>query len=106
MTKKIYPETSKSILGCSIFHYSENILSSLVVICMEGPECKNCDAFPAMTLWNDAVKSRRPNQARKHIYKKRNKKKRPTMLMDQSESDIDESESEMDESQIDIDSDE
>ena len=45
MTKKVYLETLKSILGCSIFHYSENILSSLVVICMEGPECENCDLF-------------------------------------------------------------
>ena len=85
---------------------SENILSSLVRICMEGPECKNHDTVPAMTLWNDAVKSRKPNQAGKRIYKKLNKKKRPTTLMDQSESDIDESESETDESQIDFDSNE
>ena len=40
---------------------SENILSSLVRICMERPECENFDAVPAMTLWNDAVKSKRPN---------------------------------------------
>ena len=70
---------------------------------MEGPVCKNFDAVPAMTLWNDAVKSRRPNQTGKHIYKKRNKKKRPMTLMDESKSDIDESKSETDESQIDID---
>ena len=59
-----------------------------------------------MTLWNNAVKSTRPNQAGKRIYKKRNKKKRPTTFMDESMSDIDESKSETDESRIDIDSDE
>ena len=73
---------------------------------MERPECENLDAVPAMTLWNDPVKSRRPNYVRKCIYKKCNKKKRPTTLMDESESDIDESKNETDESQIDIDSDE
>ena len=35
---------------------SENVLSSLVRICMEGPECKNFDAVPAMTLWKDQTK--------------------------------------------------
>ena len=59
-----------------------------------------------ITLWNDAVKSRRPNQAGKRIYKKCNKKKRPATLMDESKSEIDESKSEMDKSRIDIDSDE
>ena len=57
-------------------------------------------------LWNDPHKSRRPNQAGKCIYKKCNKKKKLTTLMDESESDIDESKSETDEIQIDIDSDE
>ena len=35
---------------------SENVLSSLVRICMEGPECENLDAVPAMTLWKDQTK--------------------------------------------------
>ena len=35
---------------------SENVLSSLVRICMEGPECENFDAVPAMTLWKDQTK--------------------------------------------------
>ena len=40
---------------------SENILSSLVRICIEGPGCENFHAVPDTTLWNNAVESRRPN---------------------------------------------
>ena len=85
---------------------SQNILNALVRICMEGPTCESFNAVPAMTLWNNAVKSRRPSQSGSRTYKKRSKKKRPTMLMDESESEIKDSESELDENECEINSDE
>ena len=85
---------------------SRNILSALVQICMECPTCENFNAVPEITLWNNTVKSRRPSQSGSRTYKKRSKKKRPTMLMDESEIEIKDSESELDEKECEINSDE
>lgn len=50
---------------------------------MEGPDSDSFDAIPAMTLWNDAVKAKRPaEKTRKRQYKKRAKKTKPTTLME------------------------
>ena len=84
---------------------SQNILSALVQICMEGPTCENFNAVPEITLWNNTVKSRRPSQSGSRTYKKCSKKKRPTTLMDESESEIEDSESELDENECEINSD-
>ena len=55
-----------------------------MLICMEGPDSNDFDAIPAMTLWNDAVKARRPAQKTKgkRKYKKRVKKTKSTTLME------------------------
>ena len=65
---------------------SEKNLSNLTVICMEGPEPEFFNPITLMTLWNDAVKSRRPNQAGNCSYKKHNKKTTPPTLRDLEES--------------------
>ena len=63
---------------------SQKTLKNLVLICMEGPDSNDFDAIPAMTLWNDAVKARRPAQKTKgkRKYKKRVKKTKSTTLME------------------------
>ena len=70
---------------------SKEVLSALIRICMEGPECADFDAISSMTLWNDAVKARRPSQKKqKREYKQREKKSMPTTLVDESSSSEDE----------------
>ena len=63
---------------------SQKTLKNLVLICMEGPDSNDFDAIPAMTLWNDAVKARRPAQKTEgnRKYKKRVKKTKSTTLME------------------------
>ena len=65
---------------------SEKILSNLIQIYMEGKEPEFLDPILLLTISNDAVKSRRPNQVGNHTYKKRNKKARPPTLLDLEES--------------------
>ena len=70
---------------------SKEVLSALIRICMEGPECADFDAISSMTLWNDVVKARRPSQKKqKREYKQREKKSMPTTLVDESSSSEDE----------------
>ena len=51
---------------------------------MEGPEPEFFNPISAMTLWNDAVKSRRPNPAGNCSYKKHNKKTRTLLDLEES----------------------
>lgn len=53
---------------------SQPILCSLIIICMEGPECDLFHPTPAITLWNDSVKARRPNRKKVEIINKENTK--------------------------------
>ena len=70
---------------------SQKTLKNLILICMEGPDSDNFNAVPAMKLWSDTVKARRPNQKAKRKYKERAKKTKPYTLMeiDTTESDCD-----------------
>ena len=50
---------------------SQPILSSLIRICIEGPQCDLFDPIPTIILWNDSVKAKRPNQKKRRNYKKK-----------------------------------
>ena len=41
---------------------------------MEGPDFQDCNPVPAMQLWHDACRSRRPNQNKCKEYRKRARK--------------------------------
>ena len=51
---------------------SQHRLSGLLRIWMEGLPFGDFDPVPAMVLWNDSVKLRRPNQQKRKEYKLRN----------------------------------
>ena len=53
---------------------------------MEGLECNFFDPIPAIILWNDSVKTRRPNQKKIEITKKREHNVRPKTLVHESTS--------------------
>ena len=44
---------------------SKDRFSSLLRVCIEGPSLQDFDPKPSMTLWNDAVVARRPNQGKR-----------------------------------------
>ena len=50
-------------------HCWKKILSTLIRICMEGPEPDFFHPIPAMTLWNDPVKSKTKSSWESHIQK-------------------------------------
>ena len=76
---------------------SQHRLSGLLRICMEGLPFSDFDPVPAMVLWNDSVKLRRPNQQKRKEYKPRKHKERPATLIDISESSESTSESDEEE---------
>ena len=49
-------------------------LSNLLRICMEWPDLQDFNPVPAMQLWHDACKSRRPNQKKCKEYRKQARK--------------------------------
>ena len=53
---------------------------------MEGPSLKDFDPKPSMTLWNDTVVTRHPNQSKQKQYNERATKKQHKTLMDESDS--------------------
>ena len=57
-------------------------LSSVLRICTEGPTTEEFDPLPAMQLWHDGARERRPNQSKRKPYKQRAVKERPKTLMD------------------------
>ena len=44
-------------------------LSSLLRVCMEGPSLQDFNPTLSMTLWNDAIVTRPPNQSKQKQYK-------------------------------------
>ena len=72
---------------CSL---KEGRLNDLRRICMEGPDIENFDAIPAMKLWCDGGKVRRPNQSARKTYKQRPRKDGAVTLTDMVESSDDE----------------
>ena len=68
---------------------SKERLNSLLRICMEGPPLAQFDAIPAMQLWQEGVRLRRPNQSSRKAYKARVQKARPSTLIDIEESQSD-----------------
>ena len=62
---------------------SQQRLSSILRICMEGPTSQEFDPKPAMQLWSDGVGARRPNESQKKKYtRKKPNKHGPTTLID------------------------
>ena len=53
---------------------------------MEGPSLKDFDPKPSMTLWNDTVVTRHPNQSKQKQYNECATKKQHKTLMDESDS--------------------
>ena len=48
---------------------SQQWLSSILQICMEGPTSQEFDPKPAMQLWSDGVGAVHPNQSQRNINK-------------------------------------
>ena len=66
---------------------SQQRLSSILRICMEGPTSQEFDPKPAMQLWSDGVGARRPNQSQRKKYKRKKPEKHgPTTFIDLSSS--------------------
>ena len=62
---------------------SQQQLSSILQICMEGPTSQEFDPKPAMQLWKDGVGAHRPNQSQRKKYTwKKPKKHGPMTLID------------------------
>ena len=57
-------------------------LSSLIRICMEGPNPSDFDPISSMQLWEISVKLRRPNQKERKNYKQRAQKEHAKTLID------------------------
>ena len=57
-------------------------LSSLIRICMEGPNPADFDPISSMQLWENSVKLRRPNQKERKNYKQRAQKEHAKTLID------------------------
>ena len=53
---------------------SQQRLSSILGICMEGPTSQEFDPKPAMQLWSDCVGARHPNQSQRKKYKQKKPK--------------------------------
>ena len=58
-----------SIKTYSRVSLSHAILSILIGIFMEGPECDLFDSVPVITLSNDSVRAGRPNQKKSRNYR-------------------------------------
>ena len=56
LMNRIKTDTTNSLL--------KDRLSSLLHLCLEEPSLKDFDPKTSMTLWNDAVVTRRPNQSK------------------------------------------
>ena len=66
---------------------SQQRLSSILWICMEGPTSQEFDPKPTMQLWSDGVGTCCPNQSQRKKYKQKKPKKHgPTTLIDLSSS--------------------
>ena len=57
-------------------------LSSLIRICMEGPNPPDFDPISSMQLWENSVKLRWPNQKERKNYKQQAKKEHAKTLID------------------------
>ena len=57
-------------------------LSSLIRICMEGPNPSDFDPISSMQLWEISVKLRQPNQKERKKYKQRAQKEHAKTLID------------------------
>ena len=72
---------------------SADRLSSLIRICMEGPQPADFNPVSSMQLWVNGVQMRRPNQKKRQSYNQRALKERAKTLIDLSETDSDSSDS-------------